>query len=40
MTNARKHAPGKATDVRLRFDADAVRLTVTNELPRPTPRDR
>jgi signal transduction histidine kinase len=32
VTNARKHAPGKATDVRLRFDADAVRLTVTNEL--------
>ena len=32
VTNARKHAPGKAPDVRLRFDADAVRLTVTNGL--------
>jgi signal transduction histidine kinase len=32
VTNARKHAPGKATSVLLRYDPDAVRLTVTNEL--------
>jgi signal transduction histidine kinase len=32
VTNARKHAPGKATEVELRFDADAVRLTVANAL--------
>ena len=32
VTNARKHAPGRATSVHLYFDADAVRLTVTNEL--------
>ena len=32
VTNARKHAPGKATEVHLRYDPDAVRLTVTNEL--------
>jgi signal transduction histidine kinase len=32
VTNARKHAPGKATSVHLRYDPDAVRLTVTNEL--------
>lgn len=32
VTNARKHAPGKVAEVRLRFDADAVRLTVTNRL--------
>jgi signal transduction histidine kinase len=32
VTNARKHAPGKATDVRLYYEADAVRLTVTNHL--------
>lgn len=32
ITNARKHAPGKSASVHLRYDADAVRLTVTNEL--------
>lgn len=32
VTNARKHAPGKATAVHLRYDPDAVRLTVTNAL--------
>ena len=32
VTNARKHAPGRATEVHLRYDPDAVRLTVTNEL--------
>lgn len=32
VTNARKHAPGKAASVDLRYDPDAVRLTVTNEL--------
>ncbi|MEY9930098.1 signal transduction histidine kinase [Catenulispora sp. GP43] len=32
VTNARKHAPGKAADVRLSFDEDTVRLTVTNHL--------
>lgn len=32
VTNARKHAPGKGTRVELRYDADKVRLTVTNAL--------
>ena len=32
VTNARKHAPGKAASVQLRYDPDAVRLTVANDL--------
>ncbi|NUR30550.1 MAG: histidine kinase [Catenulispora sp.] len=33
VTNARKHAPGRAITVELRYDADAVRLSAVNELP-------
>ncbi|NUR58484.1 MAG: hypothetical protein HOV87_07295 [Catenulispora sp.] len=32
VTNARKHAPGKAVAVELRYEADAVRLSAVNEL--------
>lgn len=32
VTNARKHSPGKPAAIHLRYDPDAVRLTVTNEL--------
>ena len=32
MTNARKHAPCNAASVQLRYDPDAVRLTVVNDL--------
>ena len=30
LANAARHAPGAAVDVRVEYDADAVRLTVTN----------
>ena len=40
VTNARNHAPGKATEVHLRYDPDTVRLTVTNELAEADARGR
>jgi signal transduction histidine kinase len=33
VTNARKHAPGNAVAVELRYDADMVRLSAANDLP-------
>jgi signal transduction histidine kinase len=33
LTNARKHAPGAAVDVRLAVGADAITLTVENDAP-------
>ncbi|GAA1968860.1 sensor histidine kinase [Catenulispora subtropica] len=33
VTNARKHAPGQAVAVELRYDTDVVRLSASNSLP-------
>jgi len=37
LTNARRHAPGAAVDVELRYDDDALRLLVRDNGPGPAP---